>query len=124
MLNVAVDVEAGMVAQHIFRFRKNVLDVSPWDNAQPDFAINSAEGQIINFISERWNIRTLPGIQIPRQHFFPLKSRCGVSSNENGVYPPLYSPRRVPLIQTVEAVIAPSKSTKTRRPRASAGNLK
>ena len=30
--------------------------------------------------------------------------------------PPLYSPRRTPLIHTVEAVIAPSKSTKTRLP--------
>ena len=38
--------------------------------------------------------------------------------------PPLYSPREVPLIQTVEAVMAPSKSMKTRLPLAAAGVLK
>ncbi len=46
--------------------------------------------------------------------FSPFQSRCGVSSNENGVYPPLYSPSRTPLTYTVAAVITPSKSTKTR----------
>ena len=49
--------------------------------------------------------------------------QMGVSSNENGVNPPLYSPSETPLIQTVEAVIAPSKSTKTRLPFAPAGVL-
>src|SRR5450631_2589411 len=56
--------------------------------------------------------------------FSPSKSTWEVRSNEKGVYPPLYSPSRTPLIQTVDAVITPSKSTKTRFPRASAGSLK
>src|ERR1700722_7738820 len=73
MLNVTIDIHTGMLAQYIFRLRKNVLDVGPWDNAQPDFAINSAKCQIINFISERRNIRTLAGIQIYRQHIVTVK---------------------------------------------------
>ena len=56
--------------------------------------------------------------------FSPSQLRWGVSSNENGVYPPLYSPRRCPFSQTVEAVMAPPKSANTCRPRASAGSLK
>src|SRR5947207_5019345 len=56
--------------------------------------------------------------------FSPCQPMCGVSSNEKGVYPPLYSPSFSPLIQTVEAVITPSKSTKTRLPWASLGKRK
>src|SRR5947207_1769011 len=45
----------------------------------------------------------------------PRQLRCGVSSNEKGVYPPRYSPSLWPLIQTVDAVITPPKSLKPRR---------
>ncbi len=45
-----------------------------------------------------------------------------MSSNENGVKPPLYSPSRTPFSQTVEAVITPSKSTNTLRAARSGGH--
>ena len=47
-----------------------------------------------------------------------------VSSKENGVYPPRYSPSFSPLMVTVAAVITPAKSTKTRRLRSSSGARK
>ena len=85
VLNVAIDIEAGMVGQHVFGLGEDILDERRRNDAQRDFAVDAAEGQVVDLIAERRNVRPLAGIKIHRQHVFPSKSMCGVRSKEKGV---------------------------------------
>ena len=124
MLDETIDIDSGTRREHILRPHEDVLDECRGHNSQGNLAVDAAEGEIVDFVSEGWNVGALGGVDIDGEYVFSVEIEVRVSSNENGVYPPLYSPSLVPLIQTVDAVITPSKSTKTRFPFASGGSLK
>ncbi len=69
-----------MVGQHILRLGENILDESWRDDAQRNFAINAAEGQVVNLVAERRNVRPLAGIHVHRQHILSVEIdvRCQV----------------------------------------------
>ena len=93
------------------------------NDAQRNLAVDAAESQVVDLISEGRDIGPLGRVHIDRQDVLSIEIDVGREVKRKGVYPPLYSPRRTPLIHTVEAVITPSKSTKTCLPRASGRQL-
>ena len=73
MLNETIDIDAGTRRKHILWPNENVLDECRWDDAQGNFAIDAAECKVIDFVSERRNVRTLRGIDIDGKDIFPIK---------------------------------------------------
>ncbi len=113
VLNEAIDIQAGVRRHHILRLGENIFNEGREDNAEGNFAVNTAEGQVVNLVAERRNVRPLAGVDIHDKYILSVEIDVRSEVKEKGVYPPLYSPRRVPLIHTVDAVMTPSKSTKT-----------
>ena len=68
MLQEAVNLETGFRCEYIFRTREDVFDESRWNDTQPNFPVNAAEGEIVDFIAEGRNVRTFGGIYVDRQH--------------------------------------------------------
>ena len=64
----AIHIQRGIGAQHILWLREDVVDVSCGNNAQRDLAVDSAEGHVIDFITERRNVRTFRRIDLENQH--------------------------------------------------------
>ena len=56
-----------MRAQDILGLRENIFDVSCRDDAQCDFAIDPAEGEVVNLIAEGRDIGALRRIHIHGQ---------------------------------------------------------
>ena len=81
---------------HVLRLCENILNKAAGHNPQRYLAIDSAEGQIVDLIPERRNIGPFAGIDIHRQNVFTIEINQRRQVKENGVYPPLYSPSRVP----------------------------
>ena len=50
--------------QNIFRAHENILDEGRGNDAQGDFAVDAAEGEVVDFVAERWNVGALGGVDI------------------------------------------------------------
>jgi hypothetical protein len=70
MLKEAVYIQAGMLAEHAFGLRKNILDKCCWNDAPPDFSIDPSKSQIVDLIAKRRDVRPLRRVHIHRQHIF------------------------------------------------------
>jgi hypothetical protein len=70
MLEEAVHIETGMLAEHRFGLRKNILDKCCRNDAQPDFSVDSSESQIVDLIAKGRDVRPLRRVHIHRQHVF------------------------------------------------------
>jgi hypothetical protein len=80
-----------IILQRPHRLRVNILDKSGRHYAHLDVAIDAAEGQVIDVAAERGNVGAPSNPSSTASRLSPPKLRCGVTSKENGVYPPLYS---------------------------------
>src|SRR5882724_7998181 len=63
-LNEALNLHAGVRSQHVFRLGENILNKRRRHDAERDFTVNTAEGQVVNLIPERWDVRPLTGVNI------------------------------------------------------------
>src|SRR5579871_3996886 len=73
MLNVAIDVQSRFATHHVLRLRENILDECARHDTQCDFAINSAECQVVDRVAKRWNIGSLRRIDIDSQYIFSVE---------------------------------------------------
>src|SRR5207302_4972173 len=64
MLNETIYIHAWGRREHIFRMGEDGLDERGGDNTQRDFAINAAEGEVVDFISKGRNVGALSGIDV------------------------------------------------------------
>src|SRR5882724_184110 len=80
VLKIASDIEGGVVSQHIFGFGEDILKERRRNNKQRNFAVNAAEGQVVDLMAERRNVRSLAGIDIHRQQVLSveIEVRCKV----------------------------------------------
>jgi len=80
MLNETIDIQARMRGQHVFRPGENILDKGRGHDAKRNFAVNAAEGQVVNLITERGNIRPLAGVNIHDECVLPVEIdvRCEI----------------------------------------------
>ena len=62
-----------MIGQHVLRLGKDIFDKGRRNDAQRNFAVNAAEGQVVNLIAERRNVGPLAGIDIHRQHVLSVE---------------------------------------------------
>ena len=76
MLQKAINIQRWMSGKHVLWFCKNVLNKCSRHNAERDFAVNTAERQIINLISERRDVGSLCRIHSQCQHVLsvPIQS--------------------------------------------------
>ena len=72
-LDVAIHIQAGMIGQNILWLGKDIFDKGRRNDAKRDFAIDAAEGQVVNLVAEGRNVRALAGIQIHRQHVLAIE---------------------------------------------------
>src|SRR5690349_1827321 len=64
MLNKTIDIHAWGRREHIFRMNEDIFDERGGNHTQRDFAIDSAEGEVVDFISKGRNVGALRGINI------------------------------------------------------------
>ena len=62
-----------MIGQHVFGLGKNILNKCRGNDAKRNFAVNAAEGQVVDLIAEGRNVRPFAGIEIHRQHVLAVK---------------------------------------------------
>ncbi len=68
----AIDVERWIAAEDIFGLGEDVVDVDLGNDAKRDFAIDSAEGQVVDFVAEGRDVFAFGGVQLhtlKRFHF-------------------------------------------------------
>src|SRR5215468_12343130 len=84
-----------MWAHHVFGLCKNVLEKRTGNNSERHFAIDAAEGQVIDFVSERRNIRSLGRIQVDHQHvlLIEIDMRSQIE-RESGISPLVFTESR------------------------------
>lgn len=70
---------------------RNILDERLRHSADRYLSIDSAEGQVVDPVAER-DVPAFSGVELDGQNVAARPSMCGVSSNENGVWPPRFSP--------------------------------
>src|SRR5215471_760967 len=73
MLNETIHVDGGFLTQHILRTNEDVFYERGRNYSQRYLAINAAEGEVIDFVSERRNVSPLAGIDIHRKDVFSVK---------------------------------------------------
>ena len=73
VLNKAIDIQAGMRRQHIFRLGKNILDKGRRNDAKRDFAVDAAKSQVVDLVAERRDVRTLGRVNIHGQHVLSVE---------------------------------------------------
>ena len=73
VLDVDVHIERGLAAQHVLWFRENIVDVGGGNDAEPDFAIDAAEGEVVDLIAEGRNVVALGGVEIDGQDIFAVE---------------------------------------------------
>ena len=73
MLNVAVHIEAGFAAQNVFRLGEDIFDKRGRNDAERNFTVDAAEGEVVDLVAKRRNVRPLAGIKIDRQHIFAVE---------------------------------------------------
>src|SRR5215468_2237858 len=73
MLDVTVDVERGLAAENILGLGENVFDEGAGNDTQPDFAIDAAEGQVVDLVAEWGNVGALGGVEIDGEDVFPVE---------------------------------------------------
>src|SRR5271170_5916026 len=67
MLDVCMDVDGWRAAEDVFRLCEDVLDEGLGDDAQRDFAIDAAEGEIVDLVAEGRDVGSLAGVEIDGQ---------------------------------------------------------
>ena len=72
-LNVAIHVDFGMRAKDVFRLGENIFDEAGRNDAEGDFAIDAAEGEVVNLIAEGRDVRPLGGVQFNGENVFAGK---------------------------------------------------
>src|SRR5438105_5378418 len=71
VLNVTIDIESRVRREHILGFCKDILDKRGGDGTKRNFAIDPAECQIVDLVSERRNVGALGRIHCNRQDVIP-----------------------------------------------------
>ena len=77
MLNETIDIDRGVAVSTFFGCTKIFSINVAGNNAQRDFAIDAAEGQIVDFISEWWNVGALRGINIDSKQIVSIEIEVG-----------------------------------------------
>ena len=62
-----------MSRQHVFGLGEYIFNKGRGNDAQRNFAVDSAEGQVVDLIAERRNVGTLAGIDIHHQHVLAVE---------------------------------------------------
>ena len=62
----AIDVQRGIAAEDIFGLGEDVVDVDLGNDAKGDFTINSAEGQVVDFVAEGRDVFPFGRVQLHR----------------------------------------------------------
>src|ERR1017187_976786 len=62
-----------MAGEHILGLSKKVIQVRSRHDAQRDFAVDAAKGEVVDLVAKRRNIRPFAGINLDRQHVFAVK---------------------------------------------------
>src|ERR1700730_693571 len=62
-----------MLGQYILRLGENILNENRRHDAKRDFAINAAEGQVVDLVAERRDVRPFAGINIHDEYVLPVE---------------------------------------------------
>ena len=73
MLDEAHNFGSGIGREYVLSTDDHILDERGRHDAQPNFAVDSPESQVINLVSERGNVGTLAGIHINCEYVLSLK---------------------------------------------------
>src|ERR1700690_1859565 len=72
VLEETVNIQTGG-CQHILGLHKDVFDKSRGNDAQPDFTINTAKGEIVDFVSEGRNVGPFAGVEVDHEDVIALE---------------------------------------------------
>src|SRR6202158_3105865 len=69
-----------MRAEHVFGFGENVFDKGAGNDAQSDFAVDTAESQVVDLVPKRRDVWALTGVHIDRENVVAagVEVRCKV----------------------------------------------
>src|SRR5271165_7022320 len=84
MLHETIDIDRGLRGENVLRPHEDVLDKRRRYHTQRDLAIDTAERQIVNLISEGWDIWTLRGIHIHGEQILAVKVEVGRQLKREG----------------------------------------
>src|SRR5580692_8532430 len=73
MLQETLHLKARFCSEHIFRFREDVFNESCGNDAQRNFTVDAAESEVVDLISERWDVRAFGGVNLNGQHVVGVK---------------------------------------------------
>src|SRR3974390_2130111 len=68
-----IDIQRRVRTKRVFGLGEDIFDESAGDDAQGDFAVDAAEGQVVNLVSERRNVGTFARIDIDSQNIFAVE---------------------------------------------------
>src|SRR5262249_18476635 len=72
-MDMDVDVERRLAAENVLGLGENVFDEGAGNDAEPDFAIDAAEGQVVDLVAERRDVGALGGVEIDGENIFTGK---------------------------------------------------
>ncbi len=73
MLQETIHLEAGIRREHILRPGENVFDKSGGNDTQRNFAVDAAEGEVVNLMPERRYVRAFGRVNLNREHVVGVK---------------------------------------------------
>src|ERR1700749_2061394 len=73
MLDEALHIQCGRAGKNVFGLREDVFEKGGRDYAQGYFAVNAAEGEIVDFVAERWNVCALAGVNLHRKYILAIQ---------------------------------------------------
>src|SRR5208283_2213942 len=73
MLQETIHLKAEIRSEHIFRFGEDVFDKSGGNDTQRDIAVDATEGEVVNLMPERRNVRAFGRVNLNGQHVVGVK---------------------------------------------------
>ena len=83
-LEEAVDVEAGTRGQHVLRLREDVLDEGAGNDAQGDLAVDAAEREVVDLVTEGRDVGSLRGVDVDGQDVLAVEVDVGRQIEREG----------------------------------------
>ena len=77
VLQENVHVQRRVRAEHVLGLGKNVFDENARNHAQRNLAVDAAEGEVINLVAKRRDVRALAGVDIHGQHVVAIRIEVG-----------------------------------------------
>src|SRR5260370_2341620 len=71
--NEARNVNAGVVAEHVFRPGEDIFQIRAGHEPEGNIAVNAAESKVINVASKGRNIGALAGIELDDENIFSVE---------------------------------------------------